>query len=241
MKPFADDAPVLHQHGADGRVGAGGAQRLSGQSQGPLHGVMSSMVTQRVRPEVLVGAAGGRLLLALVLAPQAGAPVGPVDGRRQAQERYLADLHAAVDGDGHLRGVRELQRQLARPAGVDVAGGGVDEQPQAPQRAAAVQPRHDVVGQGDRLQRAGEDELARTGGRTACRPRSAPPPCGRSRARARRCGGGRLRRKTRKTRSRRRSTLEGWMQSSASGSMTQPSRRQLLPYRPSLSTTVISP
>ncbi len=57
----------------------------------------------------------------------------------------------------------ELQRQPAAPAGVDVARRRVDEQPQPSQRAAAVQARHQVVGQRDRLQRARQDELGRGG------------------------------------------------------------------------------
>lgn len=44
-------------------------------------------------------------------------------------------------------------------AGVDEPGGGVRHQPQAPQRALALQPGGEIVGQGDDLVRAGEDEL----------------------------------------------------------------------------------
>src|SRR3712207_7081615 len=40
-------------------------------------------------------------------------------GLRQLDERELADLHLGVDGDRQVRHVRQLQRDVAVPAGVD--------------------------------------------------------------------------------------------------------------------------
>lgn len=44
--------------------------------------------------------------------------------------------------------------------GVDEPGGGVGDQPQPSQRALALQPRREVVGERDDLVRTGEDELS---------------------------------------------------------------------------------
>ncbi len=49
---------------------------------------------------------------------------------------------------------------MAVPAGVDEAGGRVDEEPEAAQRALALQARDEVVRQADPLERGAEHELA---------------------------------------------------------------------------------
>ena len=54
---------------------------------------------------------------------------------------------------GHAREVGDLERQRALPARVDEAGGGVDDQPEAAERALALDPRDEVVGQLDPLLR----------------------------------------------------------------------------------------
>ena len=85
--------------------------------------------------EVPVEGRGGRLLLALVARPQLRRAVRPLDRRRHPEERDLADAHAVVERDGQVRDVRQLERQVALPARIDVAGGRVDQQPEPAQRA----------------------------------------------------------------------------------------------------------
>src|SRR5437588_2458663 len=111
--------------------------------------------------EVEVEAAGGGSILALVLAADLGAPVGPLDRTVEPQERELPDRHAVVDVDRQVRDVGELEREVAGEAGVDEAGGGVDQQPDPAERALALQAGHQVVRQLDALERLREDELAR--------------------------------------------------------------------------------
>ena len=80
---------------------------------------------------------------------------------RQPEERDLPDLHVRVDRDRQVRDVRQLEREVAVPPGVDVAGGRVDQQPETPEARLALQPRDQVVGQRHPLDRRAEHELAR--------------------------------------------------------------------------------
>ena len=75
------------------------------------------------------------------------------------QEADLADLHARVDGDGQVGHVRELEGEVAVPAGVHEPGRGVDEQAQAPQGGLALEAGHQVVGEGHPLEGRAQDEL----------------------------------------------------------------------------------
>ena len=130
---------------------------------------------RRQRPagvEVQVHPAGRRLVLALVLAPQGVGAVRTVGRGGHAQEGELPDLHPRVEQDGQRRGVAQLQRQVAPEARVDVAGGGVDHQPQAPQGALPLQAPHHVVREGDLLPGVAR---GRTGPAGARRPRRPPP------------------------------------------------------------------
>ncbi len=67
---------------------------------------------------------------------------------------------SGVDRDRQIRDVRQLERDVAVPARVDEARRRMDEQPEPPQRALALEPRHQVVGQLDPLERRAEHELA---------------------------------------------------------------------------------
>ena len=123
-------------------------------------GVAASARTRLLSFEVLEVAARRRALLALVLRAEA---VGAVRGRRglgQLDERELADLHPVVDRDREVRDVRELERHVAVPAGVDEACGRVDEQAEAAERALPLEARDEVVGEPHALERRAEDELA---------------------------------------------------------------------------------
>lgn len=111
--------------------------------------------------EVEVRAGGGGAALALVAGGVLAGSVGLLGGRRQAEEAQLADLHAGPELDGQRRDVAELQGDVPGEPGVDEAGGGVREEPQAAKRALALEAGGDVVGQGDHLEGGSEDELAR--------------------------------------------------------------------------------
>src|SRR5205807_7603038 len=71
--------------------------------------------------EVLEVPARGGTALALVLGPHSLGPGGGVGSRRHAQEGDLADLHARIEGDREVGDVRELEGEVAVPAGVDEA------------------------------------------------------------------------------------------------------------------------
>ena len=82
--------------------------------------------------EIAVEGGRGRLRLALVLRPELGRAVRPVDRARHLEEADLADPHPEVERDRQVRDVRELERQVALPAGIDIARRRVDEQAEPP-------------------------------------------------------------------------------------------------------------
>ena len=95
------------------------------------------------------------------MAAELGAAVGPQRRTVERHERELRDRQPRVELDRDPREVVQLERQRALPARVAEAGRGVDDQPEAPERALALDPRDDVVGQLDPLERPPEAELAR--------------------------------------------------------------------------------
>src|SRR3712207_2210304 len=102
-----------------------------------------------------------RLDLALVVATQIGVAVWALRRAVERHERELRDRQAGVELDRHAGEVRDLERERPAEARIDEAGGRVDDQAQAPDRALALDARDDVVRQLDPLLRAPEDELAR--------------------------------------------------------------------------------
>ena len=88
--------------------------------------------------EVAVERGRRRLRLALVLRSELLRAVRPIDRARHLEERDLADLHPEIERDRQVRDVRQLERQVALPARVDVARGRVDQQPESAQRALAL-------------------------------------------------------------------------------------------------------
>ena len=66
----------------------------------------------------------------------------------------------AVDGDREVGDVRELERQVALEAGIDEAGGAVDQQAEPAEARLALEPGDEVVGQPHPLERLAEHELA---------------------------------------------------------------------------------
>src|ERR687898_1456706 len=111
--------------------------------------------------EVEVVAARGGAALALVLRAGGVAAVRMICGGGHEEERDLADLHAGIDRDGKGRDVRELEGQVAVPAGVNEAGGRVREQPEAPQRALPVEAGGEIIREPHPFERRGERELGR--------------------------------------------------------------------------------
>ena len=111
--------------------------------------------------EVLPVAARRGAALALVLRAERRRAVRDVGLRRHDEEGDLTDLHAGIDGDRQGGDVRQLERDVAVPPGVDEPGRRVDQQPEATQARLALQPTDQIVGQPDALVRRAEDELAR--------------------------------------------------------------------------------
>src|SRR5436190_13031357 len=78
--------------------------------------------------KVEVIARGGRAALALVLGAGRFAPVGSLSLGCHLEERDLPDAHPGVDRDRQVGDVGELKGQVAIPAGIDEAGGRMDQQ-----------------------------------------------------------------------------------------------------------------
>ena len=110
--------------------------------------------------EVLPVAAGCRPALPLVLRAERRAAVGPRRRLAELHERDLADLHLVVDRDREVRDVRQLERDMAVPAGIDEAGGRVDQQAETPERALAFEAGDEVVREPDALEGRAEHEFA---------------------------------------------------------------------------------
>src|SRR3954453_14953884 len=90
-------------------------------------------VTRTVIPslpclEVLVVAARGRALLALLLRADVARAVRRLRRLGHLHEGDLPDLHAGIDRGRKVRDVPELERHGAVPARVDEACGGVDQE-----------------------------------------------------------------------------------------------------------------
>src|SRR5664280_1892631 len=113
------------------------------------------------RSEVAVECRGRGLALALVLRAEPGAAVRPLDGGRDAEEADLANPHPLVERDRQARDVRELEREVALPARVHVAGGRVDQQAESAKRALSLEAADQVVRQLHPLDRLAEHELPR--------------------------------------------------------------------------------
>mgnify|MGYP007068565569 CR=1 FL=1 len=105
------------------------------------------------------GAGGRRSALALVARAGGARAVGGLGRAGQAEEAQLPHLHPRPELDGHGGRVGQFQGDVPGEAGVDESGGGVGQQPQAPQARLALQTGGDVVGQGDALVGGAQDEL----------------------------------------------------------------------------------
>ena len=112
--------------------------------------------------------------------PSSPAAVRRLGGLGQLDERELADLHPVVDRDREVGDVRELERHVPVPAGVDEAGGGVDEQAEPAEELLPSSRATRSSGSRDPLERRAEHELARVQderlvARRSPRARSGPP------------------------------------------------------------------
>ena len=110
--------------------------------------------------EVSPVAARRRTALALVLRAEPGRAVRVVRRLRHLDERQLADLHPGVDRDRQVGDVRQLERDVPVPAGVDEPCRRVDQQAEPSERALPLESCHEVVGQLHALERRAEHELA---------------------------------------------------------------------------------
>ena len=109
--------------------------------------------------EVFPVAAGAGADLALVLGADGGGAVGVVRRCSHTDERDLADLHARVERDREAGHVGEFERELSVPAGIDEAGGGVNEQTKTAERGLAFESGDEIGGETHALAGGPENEL----------------------------------------------------------------------------------
>ena len=144
---------------------------FGGEHQRARRAAARRTYSRRGRRAGAVVARLGGLDLALVVAAELGVPVGALRRPVERHERQLGDRQAGPQLDRDAREVVELERQRALPARVAEAGGRVDDQPEAPERGLALDPRDDVVRQLDPLRACARGRTRRGGSRTA-RPRA---------------------------------------------------------------------
>ena len=85
--------------------------------------------------------------------------VGLVGGRRHRHETHLSDLHAGINSDRQVGDVRQLEGDVAVESRVDEPGRGMDQEPEAAERALALDAGDEIVGDCDSLERGAEHEL----------------------------------------------------------------------------------
>src|SRR5699024_11261053 len=91
-------------------------------------------------PPLFRSLGGGRAALALVLRAGGGAAVGRLRGAGQTEQAQLPDLHPGPQGDGQVRDIGELERDVPAEAGIDEAGGRVGEEAESPERRLPLEP-----------------------------------------------------------------------------------------------------
>src|SRR5207249_2925785 len=98
--------------------------------------------------------------LPLIARAELRRPVRPLGRAAEREERQLSDSHSGVQRDRDGVHVRELERDVPVPGGVDEARGAMDEQAEPAQTAFAFDTRDDVVGEADTFAGRAQDELA---------------------------------------------------------------------------------
>src|SRR6185437_6175053 len=98
------------------------------------HGALRGSAAVRATEVAMEGRRGG-FGLALVLGPELRTAVRPLHRAGHLEEGDLTDLHAEIERDRQVRHVGQLERQVALPAGIDVAGRRVDQEPEPAKRA----------------------------------------------------------------------------------------------------------
>ena len=81
--------------------------------------------------------------------------------RRERFEGEGTDPHAGVQRDREDADVAELERRVANPAGIEHAGGAVDDDAEAAEAAAAFEAGEQIGRELERLDRHSEHQLAR--------------------------------------------------------------------------------
>ena len=99
--------------------------------------------------------------LALVPRPVLRRPVRMLCGRAELEEAQLTDLHAWPELHRQRRHVGQLERDVAREAGIDEARRRVREQPEPAERRLPLEPGRDSGAERDPLERRAQDEFAR--------------------------------------------------------------------------------
>lgn len=87
--------------------------------------------------------------------------VGHVGHRGHGLERELADAHAGVKRHGHAVDVCDFEGDGAFKSGIDVSGGGVNDDAEAAQGAAAFDTRYQIVREFDLFQRHAQYKFMR--------------------------------------------------------------------------------
>src|ERR1700728_1612498 len=125
----------------------------------PIWGQGLLIIPTRRAPRVAIAASRGGDL-ALVMTAELGVSVRSLGRRVEGHERELRDRQSGPKLDRYAGEVVQLERQRPVPARVAKAGSRMNDQAEAPERGLSFDPRHDVVGKCDRLERRSEAELA---------------------------------------------------------------------------------
>src|SRR5215469_5556634 len=108
---------------------------------------------------ILEQAADRGRLLALIFRGPPGV-VTLADGRAHLLECDLADAHERIERYRQHTQVADLQGDGSPEAGIDIARGAVNDNPQPPNAAAALESRHQISRHLYMLQRGGQNELS---------------------------------------------------------------------------------
>src|SRR5712691_264310 len=122
-RPKGSRAPGIHERITRTKIASvsAPASTLMNASRNTI----SRQVTHTGSGQVQPVARGRRSGLALVRRAEPRRAVRPLRGGRQGEERELADAHPGVERDRDGVDIRELERDVAVPGGVDEACGAV--------------------------------------------------------------------------------------------------------------------
>ena len=102
-----------------------------------------------------------RLSITQVFTVHTLGPIGALAGARQVFKRHLPNRHLVVELDGELARVVELEGHLQAIAWVEVASGGVDNEPQATERTLPLESPYEFIRHTSGLVDQSQSELLR--------------------------------------------------------------------------------